>query len=73
MARRARQAQGVSNSLVEVFDAAWLVVGRRAYALNPDEEVQLMLDLALCIGRLVAEGVTQPRDLVRRSIMRFVH
>lgn len=62
-----------TTSLLGVFDAAWVVVGRRSYALHPDEEAQLRLDLAICIGRLFNQGVTEPRDLVRRSIMRFVH
>jgi hypothetical protein len=62
-----------TNALAQVFDAVWVVVGRRGYALHPDEEVQLKLDLAICIGRLFNQGVTEPRELVRRSIMRFVH
>lgn len=71
-------AQQAANSedtheLVEIFDAAWVVVGRRAYALHPDEEIQLKLDLAVCLGRLIAKGVTELRDLVRRSIMKFVY
>jgi hypothetical protein len=62
-----------TNSLAEVFDAAWVVIGRRAYALHPNEEVQLKLDLAICIGRLFNQGVTEPRELVRRSITKFIH
>jgi hypothetical protein len=78
MPRANPQAQSTAkyrhpNSFVEVFDAAWVVVGRRAYALRPDEETQLRLDLAICIGRLFNQGVTDPRELVRRSIMRFVN
>ena len=59
------------NSLAEVFDVAW-VVGCRSYALKHDEVDQLRLDLALCIGRRVANGVTDTRDLVRRSILHFL-
>ena len=61
------------NSLAEVFDAAWVVVGRRSYTLHHDEIDQLRLDLALCIGRMVVTGVTDTRDLVRRSILHFLH
>jgi hypothetical protein len=50
-----------------------MVIGRRSYALNNDEIDQLRLDLALCIGRMVANGVTDTRDLVRRSILHFLH
>jgi hypothetical protein len=62
-----------TTSILEVFDAAWVVVGRRAYALHREEEVQLKLALAICIGRLFDEGITEPRELVRRSIKPFIH
>jgi hypothetical protein len=61
------------GSLVDVFNAAWVVVGRQAYSLHREEEEQLRLDLASCIGRLVASGVDNPGELVRRSISRFLH
>jgi hypothetical protein len=73
MARLARHAQGVPNSLVKIFDAAWLVVGRRAYSLPLEEEAQLRLDVALRIGQLVASGVTDARELLRRTFLHFAH
>ena len=73
MARFAPPVKHAPNSLPEVFDAAWVIVGRRSYTLNHDEVDQLRLDLALCIGQMVANGVTDTRDLVRRSILHFLH
>ena len=73
MARFAPAIKDPPNSLAEVFDAAWVVVGRRAYILDHDECDQLRLDLALCIARMVAKGVTDTRDLVRRSILHFLY
>ena len=67
MASFAPAVKHAPNSLAEVFDAAWVVVGRRSYTLNHDEVDQLRLDLALCIGRMAANDVTDTRDLVRRS------
>ena len=61
------------NSLAEVFKAAWVVVGRRAYSLNFAEEEQLRYDLASYIGRLFISGVDDPRELLRRSVLRFLH
>jgi hypothetical protein len=61
------------NSLVEVYDAAWEIVGRNAYYLHPDEENRLRLDLTLRIGQLLASGVTDARDLLRRTIQHFIH
>jgi hypothetical protein len=61
------------GSLVDVFNAAWVVVGRTAYSLSPEEEAQLRCDLASCIGRLVVSGVEDPGELLRRSILRFLH
>jgi hypothetical protein len=69
----ARPATRADNSLVEVFKAAWVVVGRRAYSLNFVEEEQLRCDLASYIGRLFISGVDDPRELLRRSILRFLH
>ena len=40
---------------------------------SPDECGQLRVDLALCIARLVDNGVTDTRDLLRRSILHFLH
>jgi hypothetical protein len=72
MARFAPAVKHAPNSLAEVFDAR-VVVGRRSYTLNHYEIDQLRVDLALCIGRMVASGVTDTRDLVRRSILHFLH
>jgi hypothetical protein len=73
MVRFAPAVKQAPNSLAEVFDAAWVVVGRRSYTLDHDEVDQLRLELTLCIGRMVANGVTDTRDLVRRSILHFLH
>jgi hypothetical protein len=62
-----------AGALSEVFQAAWVVVGRRAYSLSPEEEAQLRCDLASCIGQLFVSGVDDPRELLRRSILRFLH
>jgi hypothetical protein len=59
--------------LTEVFDAAWVVIGRRLYILTHDQIDQFRLDLALCLDRMFATGVTDTRDLVRRSILHFLH
>ena len=53
MPRFAPEVKHAPNSLAEVFNAAWVVVGRRSYTLHRDEVDQLRLDLALCIGRMV--------------------
>ena len=59
--------------LAEVFKAAWQVVGSRAYTLHPEEEEQLRCDLASRIGRLAVSGVDDPRELLRRSVIPFLH
>jgi len=48
------------------FEAAWVVVGRGAYAFDREERDRLRCDLALQIARLVASGVNDNRELVRR-------
>jgi hypothetical protein len=63
----------VQRSLAEVFNAAWTVIGRRAYSLHREEEEQLRCDLASFIGRLVVSGVDDHGELLRRSIQRFLH
>ena len=73
MARAVDIAEKVLDSLAEVFEAAWLVVGRRGHSLDQEEEEQLRCDLASQIARLAAGGITDSRELVRRSILRFVH
>ena len=65
MASFAPAVKHAPNSLAEVFDAAWVVVGRRSYTLNHDEVDQLRLDLALCIGRMAANDVTDTRNRSR--------
>lgn len=73
MAGHASQTEPDPCPLVEVFRAAWVVVGRRAYALPSVEQEQLRCDLASCIGRLFLSGVDDPAELLRRSILRFLH
>ena len=68
----ARPDTRTDNSLAEVFKAAWMVVGRRAYSPHFAEEEQLRYDLASYIGRLFS-GVDDPRELLRRSVLRFLH
>ena len=60
-------------SLIAVFEAAWAVIGRDAYAFDQHERDRLRCDLALQIARLVASGIDDHRELVRRSVLRFVH
>jgi len=73
MAGQARQTELDVSSLMAVFEAAWVVVGRGAYAFDREERDRLRCDLALQIARLVASGVKDNRELVRRSILRFLH
>jgi len=69
----AGQADVDINSLMAVYDAAWAVVGRYAYALDHEERDRLRCDLACQIARLAASGVDDTAELVRRSILRFLH
>ena len=73
MAGQARRADPDVSCLMAVFDAAWSVVGRYAYALDEAERDQLRCDLALQIARLVASGIDDHCELVRRSVLRFMH
>ena len=69
----AGQADVDINSLMAVYDAAWAVVGRYAYALDHEERDRLRCDLACQIARLAASGVDDTAELIRRSILRFLH
>jgi hypothetical protein len=63
----------VPEYLIAVFEAAWPVVGCHAHFLDQEEADKLRCDLAMEIARLASSGVRDPRELVRRSIRRFVH
>jgi hypothetical protein len=69
----AGDTQAEPNALVDVYRAAWVVVGRRAYSLNRAEEEQLRCDLASYIGRTFMNGVRDLGELLRRSILHFLH
>jgi len=71
--RQARLTEPDARSLIAVFEAAWVVVGRNAYAFDQEERDQLRCDLAKQIARLVASGIDNNRELVRRSVLRFMH
>ena len=73
MAGQARQTELDDISLMAVFEAAWAVIGREAYAFDQEDRDRLRCDLALQIARLVASGVNNDRELVRRSVLRFMH
>lgn len=73
MAGQARQTAIDDTALMTVFEAAWAVVGREAYAFDQEERDRLRCDLALQIARLVASGIDDHGELVRRSVLRFVH
>jgi hypothetical protein len=73
MAGQARLAEPDVKPLIAVFEAAWAVVGRNAYAFDAEERDQLRCDLASQIARLAASGINNRRELVRRSILRFLH
>jgi hypothetical protein len=73
MAGQVRLTELDDLSLMAVFDAAWAVIGREAYAFDQEDRDRLQCDLALQIARLVASGVNDDRELVRRSILRFLH
>ena len=69
----AGQADVDINSLMAVYEAAWAVVGRHAYALDQHERDRLRCELACQIARLAATGVDDTAELVRRSILRFLN
>jgi hypothetical protein len=46
-----------------VFEAAWAVVGRDAYAFDQDERDRLRCELVLQIARLVANGIDDNGEL----------
>ena len=71
MAGQARQTELDDISLMAVFEAAWAVIGREAYAFDQEDRDRLRCDLALQIARLVASGVNNDRELVRRSCPPF--
>ena len=73
MAGHARQTELDDISLRAVFEAAWAVVGRKAYAFDQEDQDRLRSDLVVQIARLIASGVNDDRELVRRSILRFLH
>ena len=73
MAGQARQTELDDISLMAVFEAAWAVVGREAYAFDQEERDRLRCDLAIQIARLIASGIDDHGELVRRSVLRFVH
>jgi hypothetical protein len=50
-----------------VFDAIWLVIGRRKRLLPPGEQAKLRLSLAKLLVELEASGVTDPKELKRRA------
>jgi hypothetical protein len=68
-----RPAEVDITPLMAVYEAAWAVVGRYAYALDHEERGRLRCDLACHIARLAASGVDDSAELVRRSILRFLH
>ena len=53
--------------LEDVFDAIWLVIGRRKRLLPPGEQAKLRLSLAKLLVELEASGVTDPKELKRRA------
>jgi hypothetical protein len=73
MAGQVRLTQPDVSALIAVFEAAWVVVGRNAYAFDQVERDQLRCELAKQIARLVASGINNNRELVRRSVLRFMH
>jgi hypothetical protein len=59
------------SELEEVFDDAWAVIKpKRPTTARP--EMQLRLTLARCIVELAANGVTDPGELRRQAIERFI-
>ena len=42
----------LTPAIKDAPNAAWVVVGRRAYTLHHDDYDQLRLDLALCIAQM---------------------
>ena len=50
-----------------MFDAIWLVIGRRKRLLPPGEQAKLRLSLAKLLVELEASGVTDPKELKRRA------
>ena len=50
-----------------MFDAIWLVIGRRKRLLPPGEQAKLRLSLAKPLVELEASGVTDPKELKRRA------
>lgn len=73
MAGQARQTELDDISLAAVFEAAWAVVGRDDYAFDQEARDRLRCDLVLQIARLVASGIDDNRELIRRSVLRFMH
>ena len=59
------------SELEEVFDDAWAVIKpKRPTTARP--EMQLRLTVARCIVELAANGVTDPGELRRQAIERFI-
>ena len=73
MARQDKQTELDDISLRAVFEAAWAVVGRKAYAFDQEDQDRLRCDLAIQIARLVASGIDDHGELIRRSVLRFLH
>ena len=73
MAGQARHTELDDISLRAVFEAAWAVIGREAYAFDQEDRDRLRTDLIMQIARLIASGIDDDRELVRRSILRFLH
>ena len=68
-----RQTELDDISLAAVFEAAWAVVGRKAYAFDQQDRDRLRSELVLQIARLIASGIDDHGELIRRSVLRFLH
>jgi hypothetical protein len=65
------QSESPSPDLINVFDAAWKVIGRQG-SLSASEQSRLRLNLAMHIVTLSNSGINDPREMRRLAIEHFL-